>query len=88
MIEDRKVVTIEVQQVSYCVIRTAREGVDELDRVRREKGLSQMSISHMADMPDDGVQYYRMYKSGDVKISKFLKFLKATGYELMIMKRE
>lgn len=86
--DGRKVGKIRVQQVSYCVIRTAREGVDELDKVRREKGLSQMSISHMADMPDDGVQYYRMYKSGDVKFSKFLRFLKATGYELMIMKRE
>ena len=77
-----------MNQIMYCVIRTAREGVDELDKARREKGLSQMTISHLADMPDDGMQYYRMYKSGDVKISKFLRFLKAAGYELLLMKKE
>lgn len=77
-----------MKQLFYSVIRTARDGVDELDRLRLEQGLTQMAISHMADMPDDGMQYYRMYKSGDVKISKFLRFLKAAGYELMIMKKE
>lgn len=47
-----------------------------------------MSISEMADMPDEGMQYYRMYKSGDVKVSKFLRFLKSLGYTLVIMKEE
>ena len=88
MIARRKDGRIKVQHVEFCVIRTAREGVDELDRARREKGLSQMSISHLADMPDDGMQYFRMYKSGDVKISKFLRFLQAAGYELLLMKKE
>lgn len=77
-----------MKTLNFAVITTAREGVDELDKVRREQGLSQMEISHRADMPDEGTQYYRMYKSGDVKISKFLRFLKAAGYDLLIMKRE
>ena len=47
-----------------------------------------MDISHMAEMPDEGMQYCRMYKSGDVKISKFLRFLKSIGYTLVIMKEE
>lgn len=75
-----------MKQITCSVIHTAREGVDELDRVRREQGLSQMTISELAQMPDVGMQYFRMYKSGDVKISKFLKFLRAAGYELMIVK--
>lgn len=77
-----------MKQLTYSVIRTARDGVDELDRVRREQGLSQMAISELAQMPDVGMQYTRMYRSGDVKISKFLRFLKAAGYELMIVKKE
>ena len=77
-----------MKQMNYAVIQTARDGVDELDKLRREQGLSQMDISHMADMPDEGMQYCRMYKSGDAKISKFIRFLRAAGYDLMIMKRE
>lgn len=77
-----------MRQLTYSVIKTARDGVDELDRVRREQGLSQMAISRLANMPDVGQQYYRMYKSGDVTISKYLKFLRAAGYDLMMVKRE
>jgi len=79
---------LALKEIVFSVIRTARDGIDELDKVRRDQGLSQMAISHMADMPDDGMQYYRMYKSGDVKISKFLRFLRAVGYEVMIMRKE
>ena len=77
-----------MKQINLAVISTARDGVDALDRLRREQGLSQMDISHMAEMPDEGMQYCRMYKSGDIKFSKFLRFLRAVGYELMIMKKE
>ena len=83
-----KVGRIALKQVHFAVITTARDGVDELDRTRREKGLSQMDISHMAEMPDEGMQYCRMYKSGDIKISKFLRFLKALGCNLVIMKED
>ena len=75
-----------MKQIANSVIKTARNGVDELDRIRREQGISQMAISEMADMTDNGVQYYRMYKSGEVKLSKFLRFLHATGYEMLIVK--
>lgn len=77
-----------MKHLSYSVIHTARDGVDELDRMRQERKISQMGISEMADMPDEGMQYYRMFRSGDVKISKFLRFLKALGYNLVIMKEE
>ena len=75
-------------RLTYSVIRTARDGVDELDKVRREQGLSQMAISRLANMPDVGQQYYRMFRSGDVTISKYLKFLRAAGYDLMMVKKE
>jgi len=79
---------INVKHLSYSTINTARDGVNELDRLRLEEKMSQMKISQLADMPDDGTQYYRMYKSGDIKISKFLRFLKALGYQLVIMKED
>ena len=79
---------IRVDRITCSVIRTARDGVDELDRLRREKGLTQMEISKCADMSDVGQQYYRMYKSGDVMISKFLRFLKAAGYEMMLVRKD
>ena len=77
-----------MRHLSYSVIHTARDGVDELDRMRQEQKISQMGISELAEMPDEGMQYYRMFRSGDVKISKFLRFLKALGYKLVIMKEE
>ena len=88
MIAERKDGTIKVNHIDFCVIRTARDGINKLDSIRQEKRISQMCISEMADMPDEGMQYYRMYKSGDVKVSKFLRFLKSLGYNLVIMKEE
>lgn len=77
-----------MNRIEYRVIRTARDGVDELDEQRRQRNLTQMSISEMADMPDTGQQYARMYKSGDVKLSKFLKYLRAAGLKLVMMREE
>ena len=77
-----------MKQVSYHIIQTARDGVDELDAVRRGRGLSQMKISELAGTPDVGQQYARMYGSGDVMLSKYLRFLRALGYELVIKERE
>ena len=79
---------IGMNQFDYHVIRTARDGVDELDRVRRENGVSQMKISLDADTPDVGQQYARMYGRGDVMLSKYLRFLRAMGYELIMVKKQ
>lgn len=72
----------------YAVIRTARDGVDELDRLRVKQGISQAEISKRADTPDTGQQYQRMFGSGDIKLSKYLRFLKAVGCELILSHRE
>jgi len=77
-----------MQRFSYSVIRTARFAVDELDRIRRDQNISQMKISELADSPDVGQQYARMYGSGDAMLSKFLRFARALGYELVMIKRE
>ena len=74
-----------MRQMSYHVIQTARDGVDELDALRRAQGISQMRISELADMPDTGMQYARMYGSGDIKLSKFLKYLRSVGCKLAII---
>ena len=77
-----------MERLSYSVVRTARDGIDQLDKIRQEKRISQMGISELANMPDVGAQYYRMYKSGDVKVSKFLRFLRSLGYNLAIIKED
>ena len=77
-----------MRQFNFAVIQTAREGIDELDKLRMEQGITQMEISERADMPDTGKQYSRMYGGGDVKLSKYLRFLSAVGCDLMVVKRE
>ena len=75
-----------MKHMDYHIIQTARDGVDELDALRREQGISQMKISDLADTPDVGQQYARMYGRGDVMLSKYLRFLRSLGYRLMIVK--
>ena len=72
-----------MKQFSYHVIRTARDGINTLDEERRKQGISQMRISELAEAPD-----FRMFGSGDVKMSKYLRFLHATGFELVMVKKE
>ena len=74
-----------MQRMSFHIIQTAREGVDALDTFRREQGISQMRISDIADTPDVGQQYARMYRSGDVTLSKYLRFLRSVGCKLAII---
>ena len=76
---------LRVKSMSFHFIQTARDGVDELDALRRAQGISQMRISELADMPDTGLQYARMYGSGDIKLSKYLKFLRSVGCKLAII---
>lgn len=77
-----------MRKLSYHVIQTARDGVDTLDEVRRERGITQKAISALANTPDVGQQYARMYGSGDVTLSKYLKFLRVLGFDLVIMEKE
>ena len=74
-----------METMLFHIIQTARDGVDELDAVRRARGISQMAISELADAPDVGQQYARMYGRGDVMLSKYLKFLRSVGCKLAII---
>lgn len=74
-----------MRQMSLHIIQTARDGVDELDALRRAQGISQMKISDLADTPDVGQQYARMYGRGDVMLSKYLRFLRSIGCKLAII---
>ena len=76
-----------MKRIDYHIIQTARDGVDELDHVRMRNGISQAGISKLADTPDTGQQYLRMFGSGDVKLSKYLRFLHAVGCDLIITER-
>lgn len=81
---------------TFHIIRTARDGIDELDRQRNVAGISQMRIAAMADdidtpnakAPDVGQKYYRMFKSGTCKLPDFLRYWHALGYEVIVAKRE
>ena len=77
-----------MKTVGFHIIQTARDGVDELDALRREKGISQMKISDLADTPDVGQQYARMYGRGDVMLSKYLRFLRSLGCRLAIIQED
>ena len=81
-------VRLQVKNVRWHVVQSARDGVDTLDELRRAQGISQMKISDLADTPDVGQQYARMYRSGDVTLSKFLKFLRSLGWKLVITRDE
>lgn len=74
-----------MKQMGIHIIQTARDGVDELDALRRAQGISQMRISDLADAPDVGQQYARMYGRGDVMLSKYLRFLRSLGCKLAII---
>lgn len=77
-----------MERMRFHIIQTARDGVDRLDEMRREKGITQMKISDLANTPDVGQQYARMYGRGDVMLSKYLRFLKSIGCKLVIVEED
>ena len=68
------------------IVKDAREAIDFLDEVRREKRLSYKRIS--VGMPGTGQRYYRMYSKDDVRLSWFIQFLDTVGYDMIIQRRE
>lgn len=77
-----------MNQFDYHVIKTARDGIDEMDRQRMKLGWTQMKISEAAGVPDLGQTLSRGVRSGDMKFSKLLRFLHAEGYELVMVKKQ
>ena len=60
-------------------IESARHGIDELDRMRREHGLSQMKMAEILNDPDTGQRLYRAFRSGNCSLAYFLRWAKANG---------
>lgn len=69
----------------FVEIENARDAIDELDRIRMDKGLSQMGISQEAEVDDEGQKYYRMYRNKRVKIGTYIRFLRAVGWKMIIV---
>ena len=69
------------------IIQNARVGIDAIERERRQKGLSLYKMCEAAEAPDNK-KYWRMVKGGDVKLSWFIRYARATGYEIALIKRE
>lgn len=67
-------------------IETARQAIDELDRIRREKGISQMSMAERLNDPDAGMRWSRMYGSGNARISYIIKAARELGVKVYFSK--
>ena len=72
----------------YHIIRNARDAINYLDEKRREKGISQMKLTEIADFPDVGQTYARFYGSGDGKVSKCLKIANAIEFTIVAVPNE
>lgn len=67
-------------------IKTARQAIDELDRIRRAQGISQMGMAERLNDPDTGQRYARMYGSGNARISYIIKAARELGVKVYFSK--
>jgi hypothetical protein len=72
-------VKIGVSKLELTEIETARQAIDELDRIRRENGYSQMKMAEILNDPDTGQRLYRAYRSGNCSLAYFIRWAKANG---------
>ena len=74
------------KRLELVEIETARQAIDELDRIRREKGISQMNMAERLNDPDVGMRWARMYVSGNAKIDYVIKAAKELGVKVYFSK--
>ena len=67
-------------------ITSARQAIDEIDKMRREQGISQMEMALRMNDPDTGQRYARMYKSGNARISYIIKTARELGVKVYFSK--
>lgn len=77
-----------MKQFQYHVVKSARDGVETMDRLRREQGISQMKMAEMLDDPDVGMRQSRLLRNGSCQLWYMVKELQVLGYELVIVKKE
>ena len=68
-----------MSKLELTEIETARQAIDELDRIRRENGYSQMKMAEILNDPDTGQRLYRAYRSGNCSLAYFIRWAKANG---------
>ena len=76
-----------MESCEYAILTEARQGIEELDAIRVNEGISYAKVARVAGTPDTGQQYYRMMKRKDVRLSCFLGFAKAIGCEVVLIRR-
>lgn len=74
------------KRMELLEIVTARQAIDELDRIRREKGISQMNMAERLNDPDVGMRWARMYGSGNARISYIIKAARELGVKVYFSK--
>lgn len=67
-------------------VTSARQAIDQLDAIRREKGITQMEMALRMNDPDTGQRYARMYKSGNARISYIIKTARELGVKVYFSK--
>ena len=66
----------------------ARELINEADKIRRSKEITQAEWSRLAGLDEDGSIICRTYNRGNCKLSTMVNLLRPLGYELKIIKVE
>lgn len=74
------------KRLELLEIVTARQAIDELDRIRREQGISQMKMAELLNDPDMGMRWARMYGSGNAKIAYIIKAARELGVKVYFSK--
>lgn len=77
-----------MKQFQYHVVKSARDGVETMDRLRREQGISQMKMAEKLDDPDVGMRQSRLLRNGSCQLWYMVKELNVLGYELVIVKNQ
>ena len=75
-----------MERLEFIEITNARQAIDELDRMRREKGISQMKMAEILNDPDAGMRQLRAYKSGNCSFAYAIKWANAHGFKLYFCK--
>lgn len=76
-----------MENCEYAILTGAKQGIDELDAIRVDKGVSYARVTRDAGVNDTGQQYYRMMRRKDVRLSCFLGFAKAVGCDVVLIRR-
>ena len=74
------------KRLELLEIVTARQAIDELDRIRREQGISQMKMAELLNDPDVGMRWARLYGSGNAKIAYIIKAARELGVKVYFSK--